>query len=114
MAPEAIMTWIDHNGILAAQLHQKLFQLGISKNSPLSLSVQQSGAVEACWAHNPEVRGSKPRSANSYFWILLPLFCTSEVLNVHPILCALRGNDGGILLQCPLHSYLMCLHFITL
>ena len=24
---------------------------------------QQSGAVEACWAHNPEVRGSKPRSA---------------------------------------------------
>ena len=25
---------------------------------------QQSGAVEACWAHNPEVRGSKPRSAN--------------------------------------------------
>ena len=25
---------------------------------------EQSGAVEACWAHNPEVRGSKPRSAN--------------------------------------------------
>ena len=24
---------------------------------------KQSGAVEACWAHNPEVRGSKPRSA---------------------------------------------------
>ena len=24
---------------------------------------QQSGAVEARWAHNPEVRGSKPRSA---------------------------------------------------
>ena len=24
---------------------------------------EQSGAVEACWAHNPEVRGSKPRSA---------------------------------------------------
>ena len=30
-------------------------------------SWQQSGAVEACWAHNPEVRGSKPRSANFYF-----------------------------------------------
>ena len=28
---------------------------------------QQSGAVEACWAHNPEVRGSKPRSANNFF-----------------------------------------------
>ena len=27
---------------------------------------QQSGAVEACWAHNPEVRGSKPRSANDF------------------------------------------------
>ena len=28
---------------------------------------KQSGAVEACWAHNPEVRGSKPRSAKSVF-----------------------------------------------
>ena len=28
---------------------------------------QQSGAVEACWAHNPEVRGSKPRSASNSF-----------------------------------------------
>jgi hypothetical protein len=26
----------------------------------------QSGAVEACWAHNPEVRGSKPGSANRF------------------------------------------------
>ena len=31
--------------------------------------VQQSGAVEACWAHNPEVRGSKPRSAKANFWM---------------------------------------------
>ena len=31
------------------------------------LSLQkQSGAVEACWAHNPEVRGSKPRSAKPF------------------------------------------------
>ena len=30
---------------------------------------EQTGAVEACWAHNPEVRGSKPRSANIF---LLP------------------------------------------
>ena len=29
---------------------------------------QQSGAVEACWAHNPEVRGSKPRSAKKFFF----------------------------------------------
>ena len=33
---------------------------------------QQSGAVEVCWAHNPEVRGSKPRSAIISF--LLPIF----------------------------------------
>ncbi len=34
--------------------------------------MEQSGAVEACWAHNPEVRGSKPRSGNlSNFMITL-------------------------------------------
>ena len=26
---------------------------------------EQSGAAEACWAHNPEVDGSKPSSAKS-------------------------------------------------
>ena len=26
---------------------------------------KQSGAAEACWAHNPEVDGSKPSSANN-------------------------------------------------
>ena len=30
---------------------------------------EQSGAVEACWAHNPEVRGSKPRSANVFAFL---------------------------------------------
>ena len=29
---------------------------------------QQSGAVEACWAHNPEVRRSKLRSAKTKFF----------------------------------------------
>ena len=30
-----------------------------------SMNVQkQSGAAEACWAHNPEVQGSKPCSAS--------------------------------------------------
>ena len=33
----------------------------------LHLAVEQSGAVEVCWAHNPEVRGSKPRSAKGFF-----------------------------------------------
>ena len=27
---------------------------------------KQSGAVEACWAHNPEVRRSKLRSARNF------------------------------------------------
>ncbi|CAK8682876.1 unnamed protein product [Clavelina lepadiformis] len=34
--------------------------LSIQKARSLS---QQSGAAEACWAHNPEVDGSKPSSA---------------------------------------------------
>ncbi len=28
---------------------------------------EQSGAAEACWAHNPEVDGSKPSSARYTF-----------------------------------------------
>ena len=31
-----------------------------------NLMHQQSGAAEACWAHNPEVDGSKPSSANRF------------------------------------------------
>ena len=31
---------------------------------------EQSGAVEACWAHNPEVDGSKPSAASSFFSFL--------------------------------------------
>ena len=27
---------------------------------------EQSGLLEACWAYNPEVRESKPRSANIF------------------------------------------------
>ena len=41
---------------------------------------KQSGAVEACWAHNPEVRGSKPRSAKRVFYpLLLKLHKDSEM-----------------------------------
>ena len=35
-----------------------------------ALPHKQSGAVEACWAHNPEVDGSKPFSA-----IFFVFFC---------------------------------------
>ena len=30
--------------------------------------MKQSGAAEACWAHNPEVQGSKPCSAILEYW----------------------------------------------
>ena len=47
---------------------QKFFSL--LRKSYLSfyafLEEQQSGAVEACWAHNPEVRRSKLRSARIF------------------------------------------------
>ena len=35
---------------------------------------KQSGAVEACWAHNPEVRGSKPRSAMFFSQLIFEIF----------------------------------------
>ena len=38
---------------------------GIMGSSPIWGDWQQSGAAEACWAHNPEVDGSKPSSANT-------------------------------------------------
>ena len=47
---------------IASECLNRFFQLPLQKN-------EQSGAVEACWAHNPEVRGSKPRSANNFFLV---------------------------------------------
>jgi len=35
------------------------------------MKVAEWRAVEACWAHNPEVRGSKPHSANYYFLVTI-------------------------------------------
>ena len=40
-----------------------------TSNKQYALCCEQSGAVEACWAHNPEVRGSKPRSATIFFFL---------------------------------------------
>ena len=37
---------------------------------------QQSGAEEACWAHNPEVGGSKPPSATNKF---SPNMCDKQI-----------------------------------
>ena len=43
-----------------------------SSTSSLKSFVEQSGAVEACWVHNPEVRRSKLRSANCFFFSSRP------------------------------------------
>ena len=47
--------------------------------------------MEACWAHNPEVRGSKPRSANrSFFEILTKRFFYWLI-----VICKLALLAGG-------------------
>ena len=59
---------------IKADKSQKLFKavrhlagIAVVGSTGPRLAPKQSGAVEACWAHNPEVRGSKPRSANFSF-----------------------------------------------
>jgi hypothetical protein len=37
--------------------------------------MELSGAVEACWDHNPEIRDSKPRSANCFCISLTDVKC---------------------------------------
>ena len=44
---------------------------------------EQSGAVEACWAHNPEVGGSKPLSASCFVFLtqhLIEHYCLANLL----------------------------------
>ena len=48
--------------------------LMVGKAKPNQAICQQSGAAGACWAHNPEVDGSKPSSASSVFLFLLGRF----------------------------------------
>nr|CDS28219.1 hypothetical protein HmN_000803500 [Hymenolepis microstoma] len=51
--------WSHHrHGVLERE------EVSTGSSQPRTPTRQQSGAVEACWAHNPEVRGSKPRSAS--------------------------------------------------
>ena len=53
---------------------RRWFKAPVSSDARVRISPQsslfkckQSGAVEACWAHNPKVGGSKPPSA-TFFW----------------------------------------------
>eukprot|EP00980_Cylindrotheca_fusiformis_P001732 scaffold397_cov111-Cylindrotheca_fusiformis.AAC.10 len=50
---------------------RSLFHENIKTTKQASIkAIQLCGAEEACWAHNPKVRGSKPRGAI----LLLPFF----------------------------------------
>ena len=60
---------VTFGSTLSARYESLSFESYLVKNkfqTYWDVSRKQSGAVEACWAHNPEVRGSKPRSANFF------------------------------------------------
>ena len=59
----------EHNGFF--QVVVVPIWMGLYQNVYNKLQGQQSGAVEACWAHNPEVRRSKLRSARNIFFTVL-------------------------------------------
>ncbi len=77
--------------------------------------VKQSGAVEAWWAHNPQVDGSKPSSANTFFFFLLVVCMKVQRLFLFLIFyffngngSATRGNFGWI--RTLDHTVLFCSH----
>ena len=53
-------------------------------------SGEQSGAVGACWAHNPEVDGSKPSSARnvSFFFLFWTIQSSTNNYNSSKIACS--------------------------
>lgn len=53
---------------------------GLGEVGGEGLGGEQSGAAEACWAHNPEVDGSKPSSATAFSCRLLSSFCATAAL----------------------------------
>ena len=66
-------------------------------------TVKQSGAVGACWAHNPEVDGSKPSSATDFFsfFFLFLCFCFVTYLVVITIatkFCSMWGTHDLVCL----------------
>ena len=61
-----ILTKIGTDSKLYERHFQEKYDRNVSCIILQGVINQQSGAVEACWAHNPEVRGSKPRSASIF------------------------------------------------
>ena len=63
--------------------------------------------MEACWAHNPEVRGSKPRSAKNVFLL--------ETFNFPVYRTFTRNHVGGFTTQTKsIYSNEMYIHNILL
>ena len=64
---------------------------------PFLIRRQQSGAVEACWAHNPEVRRSKLRSANQLFLLFFLLrFGSTHRQWTSSGLCPISAVDSAL------------------
>ena len=61
--------------------------------------------MEACWAHNPEVRGSKPRSARFFFKLLIFQVTITYVLSQSRYL-----SDVQLYLRVPFMSYIRLMH----
>ena len=63
---------------------------------------KQSGAVKACWAHNPEVRRSKLRSAKKHFFstiFFLSSFSVKKILQIQHEICASHYSKA-----CPISA----------
>ena len=65
---------------------------------------QQRGAVEACWAHNPEVDGSKPSAAIIFFYKLMNFSFFVPWRFHHPLIAQLveRRTVVGFAMQTSL------------
>ena len=55
------------------------------KLSALFIYKQLGGAAEACWAHNPEVGGSKPLQATLFYQLVYLLLCVL-IVNIKYVL----------------------------
>ena len=62
----AILTTFNEIDMSAILQLRALYKDSFEKKLLSIMIEEQSGAVEACWAHNSEVRGSKPRSAITF------------------------------------------------
>ena len=78
------VSWVDWRiwvGQFMGQLRKDPMQIA-KLQLLVAASIQSSSGVAqwlACWAHNPKVRGSKPRSANFATSVWIPCGCVASV-----------------------------------